>query len=198
MKLFQIFLLVAILSLSACTKQTTNEEFKTSLTPQEEQRLRELEEKDYDLMSDKDKALIDKAEAEVNKSIKEEEERASKKLQDDVNLAVELDELKDKKSDGSAARGSCNAVSAASTCIEYIGSIWSDQQMRLNCEGSGIFSKSPCPEGMKGGCNIGEGIPSDMVTWFYLEGDGEITEASLKNAKGACENTPLSKWLIHR
>ncbi len=90
---------------------------------------------------------------------------------------------------------SCDAIDSSSTCLEYVGSFWTKQQMELNCSDSGIFSTKPCTEGMKGGCNVGAGTMTDMVTWFYLTGGGEINEESMKYAALACNANPLGRWV---
>jgi len=142
-----------------------------------------------------DEKIIGDEELEIVENAKNEEEESMKKLEESVELAFDLDELKDKKETNVTSRGSCDLIAEASTCIEYIGSFWTDQQMRLHCESTGIFSKDPCPSGMVGGCNIGEGVISDMITWFYLQGGGGITEVSLKHAENACNATMMSRWV---
>jgi len=121
---------------------------------------------------------------------------SDKKLEEDYNLVNKLEELEDNKKTGSAARGSCNAIIEGSTCIDYVGSMWTEQQMSLNCEGAGIYSAKPCPDGMAGGCNIGLGTITDMVTWFYYTGGGEITPDSLFSAKEVCGMTPMARWIV--
>lgn len=88
-------------------------------------------------------------------------------LEEDSALVDELIELEGKKQTGEAARGSCDAIAEASTCLEYYGSFWTETQMELNCSTSGVFSTKPCPSESLGGCNIGNGGSTDMVTWFY-------------------------------
>lgn len=111
-------------------------------------------------------------------------------------IVEELIKLDDQKKSGEAVRGSCNAIGESSTCLEYIGSIWTEEHMRLNCSDSGSFSLEPCPENMAGGCNIGAGLSNDMISWFYLNGGGGIDADGLKYAKMACDANPLSTWIV--
>jgi hypothetical protein len=106
--------------------------------------------------------------------------------------------LEDKKKEGSVARGSCNAIADSSTCLEFYGSIWTEQHARLNCADMGTFSTSPCPSGSFGGCNVGTGLQNDMVTWFYMEGGGEFNDRSAQNAQNACNANPLGRWITSK
>lgn len=117
------------------------------------------------------------------------------RINEDYNLAVELDESEDAKKAGKSGKGSCDAIADSSTCIEYYGSYWGEVEMKLNCEGAGTFSTKPCPADTSGGCNTGMGTSADMVAWMYLRGGGEITADSLKYAKMACDSTMASKWV---
>ncbi len=183
--------LLFILILSGCNKKEQTDLNESGLTKKEGEKIQEIEKKDYKDLTKEEEEFVDKIEKNINNA-------EDKKLQEDIDLVMELEDLRDKKETGEAAKGSCNAISEASTCIEYIGSFWTEEQMKLNCKGSGIFSTKACPDDMSGGCNIGTGIASDMITWFYLRGGGEMNEISLKSAKNVCEMTPMSTWLISR
>jgi len=82
-----------------------------------------------------------------------------------------------------------------STCLEYYGSIWGENQMKLSCDDVGIFSTQSCPADTVGGCNTGIDTEADMVAWMYLRGGGEITEESIPYAQMACDATLGSKWV---
>lgn len=131
--------------------------------------------------------------------IKMEEEEIRQKeraqIDKDYQLVRELENLEEKKKSGDAARGSCNAIKESSTCLEYVGSFWTKTQMQNNCSDSGIFELKTCPSGSIGGCNIGNGGPTDLVSWFYPTGGSPIDGDSLKYAKLACDSNPLGRWI---
>jgi len=45
-----------------------------------------------------------------------------------------LEDGEDDKKSGGKAKGSCDAIADSSTCIEYYGSFWTEQQMKLQCQ----------------------------------------------------------------
>ena len=93
--------------------------------------------------------------------------------------------------------GSCNAIATASNCIDYVGSMWGDNNMaELNCEGAGTFSKNTCPYPEFGGCQIAGGTVMETIAWVYKEGPGEYTEESVPYARGACDANPVSNWVM--
>jgi hypothetical protein len=117
------------------------------------------------------------------------------RLNESINLFDKLENSENKKVTSGQVRGSCNAIGESSTCIEYYGSFWNEQKIKLLCSDSDVFSTEECPTNMSGGCNTGIGTPSDMVTWMYTKGGGGITTKSLKYAKMACDAAAASKWL---
>jgi hypothetical protein len=99
-----------------------------------------------------------------------------------MNIVEEVD------GDGKV-RGSCSVIDQ-NTCLDYIGSIWTKQQMELNCQGSGVFSLETCPYSTVGGCRTGEGTISETIVWSYLSQE----EASYQ-AK-ACNALPVASWVM--
>ena len=92
-------------------------------------------------------------------------------------------------------KGSCGAY-AKSTCIDYIGSFWTEEQMKLNCSGPDVaFSKNTCKYAELGGCNMGAGTFTEIVTWHYKEGSGGYNEETVIYASGACNALPMAKWI---
>lgn len=92
------------------------------------------------------------------------------------------------------ARGSCNLIAEGSTCVEYIGSMWTTSQARLNCSSASAFSTSACPRPALGGCRVGAGSATEIITWHYSYGGDPYTEA-LPYAKGACNALPGGSWV---
>jgi len=94
--------------------------------------------------------------------------------------------------------GSCNAIAKTSTCIDYIGSFWTETQMRYSCSYSGTFSFDLCETGSIGGCNIGKGSFNDMIIWMYPYGGSPIAADTAKSAKPACDMNPMGTWVNAR
>ncbi|HLD31748.1 MAG TPA: hypothetical protein VJB37_02535 [Patescibacteria group bacterium] len=91
-------------------------------------------------------------------------------------------------------RGSCNAIAQASTCVDYVGSLWTEEQMKLNCQGAGNFSLDACPYSEIGGCNTGLETIAEVVLWSYQYGGAPVEEPQY--AAGACNNLPMAKWVL--
>jgi len=170
------------ITLTACTKDEIENELNAEREMEElvtDEEMKELQ-KDPEFMEDYMEELIDATE--------------EAKINEDYNLVRELEDSEEDKKSGKA-KGSCYAIESSSTCMEYYGSFWSEQQIKLQCQGAGTFSKDPCPEDMAGGCNTGVGTMADMVAWMYTRGGGEIDAESMKYAKMACDATMASKWI---
>mgnify|MGYP007050445082 CR=1 FL=1 len=116
-------------------------------------------------------------------------------VDEDYELVRELEDGEDDKKSGGKAKGSCDAIADSSTCIEYYGSFWTEQQMKLQCQWAGTFSKKWCPSDMAWWCNTAMWTQADMVAWMYLRWGGEIDAEWLKYAKMACDATMASKWI---
>jgi len=122
-------------------------------------------------------------------------EQLPENLQDDTSIETIEEALKE---DGKrTVYGSCNAIATASNCIDYVGSIWAENNMaELNCEGAGVFSKNTCPYSEFGGCQTSAGTIMEIVAWTYREGPGGYDEESLPYAKGACDANPVANWTM--
>jgi len=90
--------------------------------------------------------------------------------------------------------GSCNTISKTSTCIDYIGSFWTETQMRYNCY-SGTVSFNLCETGNIGGCNILKGNDTETIIWMYPYGGSPISSDSAQSAKPSCDINPLGNWV---
>ena len=106
-----------------------------------------------------------------------------------------LDEL-DKNEEFTAV--SCDSISKMSTCVDYIGSFWTQQQMVYACEYSGVLSDKPCKSGSIGGCQVGKGGFNDMIIWMYSYGGQPIAGSTAKSAKPACDMNPMGNWVNAR
>ena len=108
----------------------------------------------------------------------------------------EVFDLAEETGSTNRVRGSCNAIAAKSTCLDYFGSFWTEQQMRLNCTGSGVsFSLNACPYSDLGGCNTGAGTIADSVAWHYDRGAHAFNAQTAAEAAMVCNATPLSRWV---
>lgn len=96
------------------------------------------------------------------------------------------------------ARGSCNAIGFGSTCVEYIGPFWDTlENASLNCAGAGSYSENPCPRPTVGGCNMGPGTASEIVTWHYNHGGSPYTPDVVPHAARACNALGLANWVLY-
>ncbi len=95
-------------------------------------------------------------------------------------------------------RASCNAIAEKSSCVDYIGSFWDDENLaELNCDGVGAYSESvTCPYSEFGGCRTGKGTVTEIVIWAYREGPGEYNEESVPYAAAACNANPMADWIL--
>lgn len=176
-------LIILTIALSACTKTSVDENLEESRENQE-------------LLTNEEGQLLAAEDTEFQEDYMQalSEANEEKNLDESITLIDELENSKVNKKEGKA-KGSCDAIESSSVCIEYYGSFWNEQEMRLHCEGSGQFSVNSCSNDMFGGCNTGLGTQADMVTWMYLRGNGEITPESAKYAKMACDATLASEWI---
>jgi hypothetical protein len=94
------------------------------------------------------------------------------------------------------AKASCNLIPAASTCIEYIGSMWANTNAaRMRCPRDGSFSTEACPRPTAGGCRIVADSSAEMITWFYNYGGDPITPEVVEKASAAC-NLSGGMWIF--
>lgn len=91
-------------------------------------------------------------------------------------------------------RGSCNFVESQSTCIDFIGSIFTEERMKLSCEG-GKFSLDACPYSDLGGCQGTPGTVSESVVWSYNYGGSPITPEEAGYQAKACNSMAIGKWV---
>ncbi|HCC22069.1 hypothetical protein A2480_04230 [Candidatus Uhrbacteria bacterium RIFOXYC2_FULL_47_19] len=92
-------------------------------------------------------------------------------------------------------RGSCNMIATGSHCQDYIGSIWTEQAMRLQCEGVGTFSLGTCPYSENGGCRATAGTITDNVLWSYPYGGEPITGENVRYEAMACNAIEGVQWI---
>lgn len=92
--------------------------------------------------------------------------------------------------------GSCNDIGNSSNCIDYIGSMWNENDSaKLNCGEGRTFSTNACPYSNFGGCQMSGGSVMELIAWVYEEGPGEYTVESVQYAAMACNSMPNAKWV---
>ena len=92
--------------------------------------------------------------------------------------------------------GSCNAIETSSNCIDYVGSMWEDNDMgKLNCNDVGIFSTDACPYSVFGGCQMSGDSVMEMIAWVYQEGPGGYNNESVTYATMSCNALPDARWV---
>lgn len=92
-------------------------------------------------------------------------------------------------------RGSCNTINDKSACMDYIGSFWTEEQMKLNCGSEGTWSKNTCPYSEVGGCRLGAGTMAETVIWNFKHGGQPFPMEALPSAQKVCNVSPGSSWV---
>lgn len=92
-------------------------------------------------------------------------------------------------------RGSCSVIDTKSTCVDFIGSIFSEERMKLSCE-EGKFSLDSCPYSDLGGCQAGGGTISESIIWSYNYGGEPISQEEAGYQAKACNALAISKWVL--
>ena len=106
------------------------------------------------------------------------------------------DLFEDPNGDGKV-KGSCNSVAENSVCIDYMGSFWTEEQMKLNCTGPEVsFSKNTCPYPEIGGCKSGGGTITEIIIWYYPYGGEPITGELIDITRQVCNVTYMSQWTM--
>lgn len=114
----------------------------------------------------------------------------------DENVDAELVEEGLKETGKRTVYGSCNDIPNSSNCIDYIGSMWKDNNSaELNCGEGRNFSKNACPYSEFGGCQMNGGSVMESIAWVYEEGPGEYTQESVQYAAASCNSMPNAKWV---
>jgi len=92
-------------------------------------------------------------------------------------------------------RGSCNVISAKSSCVDFVGSVFDEQKMKLSCA-EGVYSKDSCPYSELGGCQAGANTVAESIIWAYEKNGGEpITAEEAVYMQMACDALPTNKWV---
>jgi len=93
------------------------------------------------------------------------------------------------------SRGSCNAIVKGSRCIDYVGSLWTEEQMKLNCQGDGtVFSLDACPYTEVGGCRATPGTITETIAWAYNYGGDPVDGENAIYAEKACNAIGAAEW----
>jgi len=108
--------------------------------------------------------------------------------EEDVKPLIETDEK-------AKVRGSCNVINSKSTCIDFIGSIFTEERMKLSCA-EGEFSFNSCPYSDLGGCQATPGTISESIAWSYDYGGQPITKEEAGYQAQACNALGASKWVM--
>ena len=96
---------------------------------------------------------------------------------------------------GHKVRGSCDMIASASHCEDYVGSLWTEEQMRLNCNGTGNFSLNGCAYSDNGGCLTGRDTVAENIVWSYPTGGQPMIGEELKFEIMACDALAGAEWV---
>lgn len=116
----------------------------------------------------------------------------------EVDENTNLEQVKEglKETGKRTVYGSCNDIANSSNCIDYVGSMWKDDNSaKLNCGEGRDFSNNACPYSEFGGCQMNGGSAMESIAWVYEEGSGGYTQESVQYAAMACNSTPNGKWV---
>lgn len=91
-------------------------------------------------------------------------------------------------------RGSCDMIATKSTCLDFVGSIFTEERMKLSCE-EGKFSLNACPYSDLGGCQAAGGTISESIAWSYGHGGEPISAEEASYQAKACNALPVGKWV---
>lgn len=107
------------------------------------------------------------------------------------------DEISIREALAKKIKGSCNAIGAASTCIDYIGSYFSNwTNIQLHCSDSrGTPSKNACPISVLGGCRTGIDTTNEQIIWAYNTGAESYTPENIGYFRRACVIPPGTAWV---
>lgn len=114
-----------------------------------------------------------------------------------IDENIDLEQVEDglKETGKRTVYGSCNDIVNSSNCIDYVGSMWKENDSaRLNCGEGRNFSTNACPYSKFGGCQMNGGSVMESIAWVYEEGPGGYTEESVQYAAMACNSTN-AKWV---
>ncbi|MFZ2190335.1 MAG: hypothetical protein WA057_02630 [Candidatus Magasanikiibacteriota bacterium] len=92
-------------------------------------------------------------------------------------------------------RGSCSFIEGQSTCIDFIGEVFTEDRMKMSCA-DGKFSLDSCPYSDLGGCQATPGTVSESIVWSYDYGGQPITAEEAGYAAQACNAMSISKWVL--
>ena len=109
--------------------------------------------------------------------------------EDDVGGIIE-ERAEDKK----GVRGSCNQIPSKSACIDFIGSVFTEERMKLSCAEGGFY-KTTCPHSELGGCQAAAGTMGESIIWSYDRGGQPLSEEEAEFAAKACNASPAARWV---
>jgi len=95
---------------------------------------------------------------------------------------------------GGKVRGSCNFIEGQSICVDFIGSIFTEDRMRLSCS-EGKFSFDSCPYSELGGCQATGGTVSESIAWSYDYGGQPISTEEAGYQAKACNALSAGRWV---
>ena len=114
------------------------------------------------------------------------------------NQQVDYKEVKDiiKESDSTKKKvqGSCDQIAKASHCVDFVGSVYTEERMKLSCS-EGKFSKNTCSYSNNGGCRSMEGTISESIIWSYDYGGNPMKGEELQYEIKACNSLSIAKWI---
>lgn len=108
--------------------------------------------------------------------------------EEDVKPLIETTEAR-------KVRGSCNVIDSKSTCVDFVGSVFTEERMKLSCA-EGRFSLDACPYSELGGCQATGGTITESIAWSYGYGGSPISAEEAGYQAKACNSLSMGKWVL--
>jgi len=103
--------------------------------------------------------------------------------------------LVNEKTISKQVRGNCDSIVESSVCLDYLGELWTEEQMKLNCKDIGEYNNTQCPKNSIGGCRTMVDTEVETVIWSYSTGSEPVTPEILELFKETCGLALTSSWL---
>jgi hypothetical protein len=107
--------------------------------------------------------------------------------ENDVKPLIQTDEAR-------KVHGSCNVIESKSVCMDFIGSVFTEERMKLSCA-EGKFSLDACPYSDLGGCMATPGTITESIAWSYSTGGSPITPEEAAYGAKACNSLAMGRWV---
>ncbi|MBT3230813.1 hypothetical protein HN358_03480 [Candidatus Uhrbacteria bacterium] len=115
---------------------------------------------------------------------------------EEVSYEEDVYELIEEVDGDNLIKGSCNMISIGSNCVDFVGSIWTQDMMEMSCSGDGYeFSNLTCPYSDYGGCQSMPNTMSESIAWVYSYGGVAYSAEDAMYAQMTCDSLGVAQWV---